>query len=101
MKKDDKTVVWKILPGPRTFLTAVIVSLSTRERWMKKAGETLYSNIIVADISETGEVTVESPAIGRFTLPNLTESERKASKSQKSQQAGPADPPQGVGSADP
>ena len=99
---DGTNITSTVLPTDKTTSTNIgIVSLSTGEIWWGAIGTTLSNMLTIIEVNEAGGIIAEYPDSGRVTIPKVTVPELQELGKQNSQQAGPAYPPQGVGSADP
>ena len=99
---DGTNVTTTVIPADKTTTTNIgIVSLSTGEIWWGTLGNTLSNTLTIIEVNEKGGVIADYPETGRVIIPKVTVPELQELGKQKSQRAGPAYPPQGVGSADP
>ena len=99
---DGTNITTKVLPADKTTTTNIgIVSLFTGEIWWGTIGSTLSNRLTIIQVNEAGGIIAECPETGRVIIPKVTVPELQVLGKQKSQQGGPAYPPQGVGSADP
>ena len=99
---DGTNITAMALPAGKTTTTNIgIVSLFTGKIWWGTIGATLSNRITIIQVNEDGGIIADFPETGRGIIPKATVPELQELGKQKSQQSGPAYPPQGVGSADP
>ena len=89
------------IPGKDVTASMFVGSLPTGTIHWGKSDNTNSIHLSITELDEYGGVTVETSENERITIPKATAPELMELGKQKSQQSGPAYPPQGVGSADP